>query len=244
MTINIHYVRNDISVILSDRRFTYGLEGEGGHSDDNIKLSNLKTMGWGWTTGAGLYNFIIPFQQKFSKANITKQSELIDLFNDVMNQTMIEYPQYKERMMTSSVSFSFLGLNSEGTAHQCQIGLLDKTTADKGSINLLPPGCLHPIPPSDFTGDLSDLDTFNQQRVKKLEQENLHAVIIHCLEAFEELSRDSMKASEECDIGICKLSDKEMVKLKLSGNVYDLLNKLNEGTVEDYMEEIEKLVFP
>ena len=238
MTINIHYVRSDMSIILSDRRFTYGLKGEGGYSDDNIKLINLKSMGW--ATGEGLYNFVKPFNEKLSRASITHTDQVIDIFQNVMDQTLIKFPQYKERMLDSRVSFSLLGPNSQGTAPECKIVRLDKTLADEGRVGFIPTGCFHVIPPSDFTGDLLNLDVSKKYEGKKLGEEKLHEVIIYFLETFEEISRESIKVSKECDIGIYKLLGNEIHKLKLSGNVYDLLNKLKEGSVEDYIEVIEK----
>ncbi|MGK9183785.1 hypothetical protein KXS12_16170 [Priestia filamentosa] len=242
MTINISYVRDDISIILSDRRLSRGLKGEQGYSDNNTKLINLENMGW--VTGAGLYNFIEPFNEAFAKMDIEHTDQIIDLFQDIITQKMEEFPEYKERMLSSSIFFSFIGPKWEGTGLHCKVAKIDKVLADNRSLHFFQEGEVRVIAPSDFNKDLCNLDVNRKYQNENLDlrKKSLHDVVIYLLEVFKELSRDTKFASKECDIGIYRLNNREISKLKLSGDVSNLLNKLEKSSIENHLEVIEKRV--
>lgn len=238
MTINIYYVTEGMSMMLSDQRFTYGLGDEEKHfTDGNEKLINLKNMAW--ATGSGLYNFVQPFNEKLSNADISHTDQIVKLFKETLNNTLNDYPQYSERLETTTVGFSYLGMNAKKTGPEFQIGLLNKQIAGEERIEFLEPNAFKFIAPEDFTGKVSDLQAVNKPI--NPEEEHFVQTLRIFLESFDELSRDSIKASRECDIGIHICLEDGVYKAKLSGHVDDLLDKLNEGVIGEYLEVVEKM---
>lgn len=240
MTINIYYVTDGMSMMLSDQRYNYGLgDEEKYHTDGNEKLINLKNMGW--ATGSGLYNFVYPFNEKLSNAEISHTDQIIKLFKETMNKTLKDSPQYSERMETTTVGFSYLGMNAEQTGYEFQIGFLTKQSVEDGTMAIIPPDALKIIAPEDFEGKISNLKALNKPENENSEEDHFLKTIRVFLEVFDELSKDSKKASRECDIGIHICLEDGVYKAKLSGHVNDLLDKLNEGVISDYLEVVEKI---
>ncbi|WP_241475248.1 hypothetical protein [Priestia flexa] len=240
MTINIHYVTEGMSMMLSDQRYNYGIGNEEKyHTDGNVKLINLKNMAW--ATGSGLYNFVYPFNEKLNNAEISHTDEVVNLFKETMDETLIKYPQYSERMETTHVAFSFIGMNAEETGYEFKIGLLKKESVEEGRIGFLPPDTFNIIAPEDFEGEISNLKALNKSNNENSTEDHFKKTIRVFLEVFEELSKDSTKASRECDIGIHIGAEDGVYKLKVSGHVNDLLDKLNKGVITDYLEVIEKV---
>jgi len=237
MTINISYVTQGMSMIISDRRLSRGLKGEYGYTDDNEKLINLKEMGW--ASGAGLYNFIKPFNQKLSEATIEKIEDIIDIYEEVLQQTITNYPQYQKEIEKSIVSFSFHNFDFTKKAFQFHVGILKREYVGENGIKLVPDDVYYIIPPSDFNPYIKEKANVNKQIKKGNNQ--FEDILKQGLETFKEVSLDSKFVSKECDIGIHTLARDGIYKFKLSGEVNELLRKLNEGSIKEEIKLIHKI---
>ncbi|WP_243550522.1 hypothetical protein [Priestia megaterium] len=193
-----------------------------------------------WAAGSGLYNFVYPFNEKLSNAEISHTDQIIKLFKETMNITLNDYPQYSERMETTEVGFSYIGVNAEQTGYEFQIGLLTKQSVENGTMAILPLDNLKIIAPEDFKGKISNLKALNKTEDSNSEEDHFTRTIRVFLEVFDELSMDSTKASRECDIGIHVGLEDGVYKFKLSGHVTDLLDKLNKDVITDYLELVKK----
>lgn len=237
MTINISYVTQGMSMIISDKRLSHGLKGEYGYTDGNEKLINLKEMGW--ASGSGLYNFIEPFNQKLSKTTIEKIEDVMDIYEETVRQTVNQYPQYQEEIEKSIVSFSFHNFDFNEKEFKFHIGILKREYLSDHGIREVPNNVFYIIPPSDFTPYVKKTAHTNQQIKRNNNQ--FEDILKEGLEIFKELSVDSRFVSEECDIGIHTLLKDGIYKFKISGEVNMLLEKLDEGLIKERIKLIDKI---
>lgn len=237
ITINLAYASKEFSLVMSDRRLSYGLTGEYGYIDSTPKLVNIKNLGW--STGAGLYNFIIPFNKVLSKANIVTTDDIIDLYNRIIKRTYDQYPEYRDKLKETSVTFSFAARQPNSYKYKLAIGVLQSKKFEVENIQLCPENVIRIIEPSDYKGNIK---SFNKTS-ENYKPGSLEDIVETFLLLFEEMSRESSTTSRECDIGIYKLKGTLTSKYKISGHIDDLLEKSSKGQIKDLMSPVKDFFF-
>lgn len=231
MTTNINFVSEDFALIMTDRRTTYGLKGEGGFTDDIDKLINLENLGW--ATGLGLYNFIAPFLERLSTSRIDTVDDIVEIYNKVWDRAYRDFPLYRKKLIDSNVSFSFATPNIDGSPNLVIAILREKSE----TVAILPTDHFRIAPPSDYKGDISKLyicsDEFRQRYTLNDLESNLEKALL----GFKEVSEASNVSSMTCDIGIYKKENNQLNKYKLSGNVDELLDIMKKGNISSEIKE-------
>ena len=85
MSVVISYVSENIAIIATDTRVSYGENREFGYSDNEQKLINLSFMGW--AAGTGLTQFLDPFKEKLSNSRVTHTTQIEEIFLETIKET-------------------------------------------------------------------------------------------------------------------------------------------------------------
>jgi hypothetical protein len=236
MTVVINYVSDYLSIIMADRRVSYGRNAELGYTDDNVKLINLKEMGW--AAGAGLSDYLIELKDKLSESHITSINQIMDIYNEVTTANIKKDPYFEQDIQNSAASFSFRNFDFEKKRVKFHIGLLTEDYVDDNGIKAVPLNKIHIFYPSDLLEDFVQGPKIAKSHDIKYESEDFGQLIYRVLTAFLDISKVSKFVSKECDMGIEILLPDGIYKLKISGNVDELIKKYNDNTLENEIEVI------
>jgi hypothetical protein len=236
MTVVINYVSDYLSIILTDRRISYGLNGEFGFSDDAVKLIDLKDMGW--ASGAGLSFYLDNLKKQLSESEIKSINDVMEVYKSVTELTLEEEPAYKSYIENSVVSFSFNNFDFENLKFRFHIGLLSKELVNSEGIAAVLPNYIQIIYPSDIRNNDELLSELKDKYERYYQFEVLEELIYQLLIIFDNVADNSRFVSKECDMGFFMQLQDGIYKMKLSGNVHDLIQSYHNGEILNNLEII------
>lgn len=239
MTVVINYVSDFFSIILTDRRVSYGLNGEFGYSDDAKKLINLSEMGW--AAGAGLADYLTKLKTRLSKTEINSIEEIMTIYEETTNGSVVREEEYKEHIHNSVASFSFHNFDLDKQKFNFHIGLLTRAYVDEENIKAVPLNKINIFYPSDLIIDEINGPIISEKHDVFYENPNLEGVIKRLLDAFLDIYRVSKFVSEKCDLGLEIILPDGMYKMKLSGSIHDLIEVCEGNKVREKFKIISKI---
>lgn len=234
MTAVLSYVNKYFSIILSDNRVSYGLNQEGGYEDGHIKLINLRNMGW--ASGAGFADYLEKFKKALAINKIRSVGDIETIFKDVLESFKKEKPVWQKEIDSSVAVASWIG-SSNGLNMFFRIGILSNEHFGIG-IKVLNNGSLNILYPGDYLTDTSKVDSIETKYSLEIGEKDFQFVLEHMLNIFKEISITSNQVSSTCDIGVHKIAEDEIYKLKISGEVDELIKALERGSIEELTETI------
>lgn len=239
MTVVINYYSDFLSIIMTDRRISYGPNAELGFSDDHQKLINLKEMGW--AAGAGLSDYLTRLKDRLSESTITSVSEIMDIYENIKTSSIEDDPDSEFDIHQSIVSFSLRQFDYETKMFKFPIGLLNEMHVHEDGITLVPPDTIHIIYPTDVYLDKKHRERIAETHEVTYKFDGIEQLMHRLLTAFLDISTISRFVSEECDLGIEILLKEGICKFKLAGNIHDLLQASNENRLNEKLELVSKI---
>ena len=218
MSVVINYVSKYMALIATDTRITWGKYGEFGYTDGNEKLIDLQNMGW--AAGAGLSSFLDLFKNKLSEEDITDTDRIKDIFEEIYNEEVCQYPELQNEIRQSVASASWLGMTNNDIF--LRVGIFSKNIDD--TIGFLLNDRFYLFYPRNYLDDLVLIKNFEENNdldftYDYMNPSSFQQLIQKVFIMFKQISETSDGVSNNCDIGIIYLSREGVQKLKASFNI-------------------------
>jgi|SRR5699024_8064967 len=235
MTAVLGYVTQAISVILCDRRINFGKYQEFGYSDENKKLVDLTEMGW--ASGAGLATFLDEFKDNLDKEYIKDTDDIIRAFNVAVGQAKEQTPHLSKEIDKSSAMISWFGVPSEQQM-TFRVGILSNHHFGS-NIALINDEEIQTLYPGDYIDNPDLVKDFEERFEKSIGfQGDIEDILDRMLHMFDEISSNSKYVSKCCDIGLHCFTQNGILKLKISGEVNELISEIENGNINNRLELI------
>lgn len=235
MTAIIGYSTKTLTIMLTDRRINYGAKQELGYEDNRVKLINLPDMGW--ASGAGLADFLDSFKESLAENKVSSTDDVRKIYDDaVVKAKEINPSSFEEHIDKSVAVVSWFGATTDYQEIFFRMGLLSKSSFGN-NIAVANSEEIFIVYPSDYLE--------NQELVMDLEKRHgihvqfngdINLVLKRMFEMFKEISDKSPYVSSICDAGLFFIAPDGIYKIKISGEVDDLIRELDEGKLEQKFE--------
>lgn len=235
MTVIINYSSSYFSIILADRRTNFGEHQEYGYDDNKSKLIDLENMGW--ASGTGLSVFLEEFKARLSKGNFNQVEEMYEVFSQSVQDCKIKFPEWSHHIEESCATASWIGISEDLKNILFRIGLF--SLEQKGYPVRLFSNKLVILYPPEYLSNIDKQSELEKRRKIAPElEENLDEVIKMMFLTFVEISNSSKHVSSLCDMGIQILDKYNILKLRISGEVEDLLDAIEKNELHNFVENI------
>lgn len=234
MTTIVGFVRQNISIIITDNRINYGRYQEGGYEDTKRKLFNLPNMGW--ACGAGLSYFIDAFKDSLISEPIEDTDKIVEIYKRAMNYAKSIEPELADIIDDSVVMASWFGATTEkftfriGFSTKSHYGDQLALLNDNEILVIYPPEYLESI---EKVRDLKERFPFIMDS-----NDEINVVLGRMLKIFNEISENSKFVSTTCDVGVQEITLEGVIKSKISGECKELITELEDGKITERIETV------
>lgn len=236
MSVVIAYVSDFISLIATDTRISYGvLAGDPPeYSDDNEKLFQVKNLGW--AAGAGVCELIDNLKTSISATEITEVSQIMSIFQKEYSSLYEIWPFEKTYVKMTGMCVSWLGFDADLNRFVFRVGILSEDSITNNSMGRVKEDEFFLLYPSDYIDDaLKRMDFINKFKLDFKFNGDILGLFLRVFQMFKEISNNSNSVSSYCDLGIHLVTQTSLERIRLGGNIDDLLNELNTNTIFNRM---------
>lgn len=233
MTTVISYVTELFSIIITDNRINFGPNQEGGYEDGHLKLINLKDMGW--ASGAGLSDFLDEIKNRLSTKEIRTTDDIKKEFSEALKMQKSKEPYFVGYIEESVVVTSWLGATESNIF--LRVGALSEKHFGT-SIVSLEKGLIDIVYPGDYLDYVDKISVLKEKHELKIEQDDFGFVLKSMFKIFKHISLNSNQVSKTCDVGIMIFLEDGLYKLKISGEIKELIDELTNGNINSRIEVI------
>ncbi|KYD07648.1 hypothetical protein [Saccharococcus caldoxylosilyticus] len=228
MTVVLAYTNRYMSVIMSDDRINYGRHQEFGYIDGTTKLIELPNMGW--ISGAGLSDYLDKLKDSLANLEPTNTDEIKEVYKKVIEKCKDEDPDLAEDIDESVAVVSWISSDTKEIFFR--VGVLSaKHFGEK--LMILQNGHIFIAYPGDYLDNPIKAETLEKKYNLHIGEElDFYSILKNMFEIFKEIALDSKYVSNNCDVGIQVLQQDGIYKLKISGDIFDLLNKVNNNKLD------------
>lgn len=231
MSVVINYASKYIALIATDTRITWGKHGEFGYTDGNEKLIDLHDLGW--AAGAGLSSFLDSFKKKLGEEDIRNTDRIKEIFDEIYDNEVKQYPYYQGEIDQSVASASWLGMSNDDIF--LRVGIFSKSI--EGTMGFMLNDRFYLFYPSNYLEDLKLVRDFENNNdliftYDYMNPSSLQQLIQKVVIMFKQISESSEGVSKDCDIGIICLSREGVQKLKGSFNLSSFDEESNNFSIQ------------
>lgn len=237
MSVVIAYSTDVLSIILTDKRVSFGKYAEFGYSDDGEKLINLSDMGW--AAGAGVSEYLYDLKQNLSSENIKDVKDIINVYQKISNTYFIDPNYSKEDIDMSAVVASWLGFDEKICFFKFNVGILSSQHISENGIKTLSPNQIFTLYPIDYLDNQNKISSLlSKHGCEHQFDGDINKLYEKIFGLFREIAEDSKYVSTTCDIGLHLIQKDGVYKIKLSGEINELMNELKEGRIQERYEVV------
>lgn len=240
MSVVLAYVSENISLISTDTRITYGnsITHTISHSDDNRKLYNLKNLGW--VAGVGASTFIDIFKEKISSTEIHYVDQLKDIFQECYMETQKLSIYSKEILDITGIVASWKGLSNNGV--KLRVGVFNKEFVQSASegLPIVENNNIFILPPYSFIKSPKLMEDLNNEFSFYYEWDSkMYTLLEKIIEIQKYVTYKADSVSHFCEIGMEIITPEyEYEKIRVKGELTEILNSIQNGTIINKMEYI------
>jgi hypothetical protein len=240
MTAVLCYTTNILSIILSDKRVSYGRYAELGYSDEYTKLVNLPEMGW--AAGAGAGDYLDQLKETLADSDILSVKDIIDVYEEVSTSFSSNGFYSEEHIKSSAVVASWIGFDEEINSIKFRIGVLSSEHVGKEGMGSVSDNLIFTLYPIDYIEDENKVEVLlNKHGWEHQFDGDMNALYEKLFSVFEEIANDSPYVSSTCDVGLQIFLDNVIYKIKFSGEISDLIRAVKENRIHERYELISKI---
>lgn len=236
MSVVIAHVSDFISLIATDTRISYGIPaGEPPeYSDDNEKLFQVNNLGW--AAGAGVCELLDNLKTSISATEITEVSQIMSVFQKEYSSLFEIWPFEKSYVKMTGLCVSWLGFDADLNRFVFRIGILSEDSITNNSMGRVKEDEFYLLFPTDYIEDsLKRMDFLNKFKPDFKFNGDLLGLFLRVFQMFKEISDNSDSVSNYCDLGIHIATQTSLGRIRLGGNIDDLLHELNMNTIFNRM---------
>jgi len=228
-----------MSVIMSDDRINYGRYQEFGYLDGTTKLIELPNMGW--ASGAGLSDYLDKLKNSLVNLEPTNSDEIKKVYKKVIEKCKAEDPDSADDIDESVAVVSWISSDSKEIFFR--VGIFSaKHFGEK--LMILQNGHIFIAYPGDYLDDPIKTETLERKYNLQIGEElDFYSILKNMFEIFKEIVLDSNYVSNNCDVGIQVLQQDGIYKLKISGDIFDLLDKVSNNKLDTEFKVIRVFYF-
>lgn len=234
MSVVISYTTDNLSIIATDTRVTYGKKTSF-YNDNELKLLKLPHTSMGWISGVGFGCFLDYAKNIICSKKFKNPIEFINEYQLILEKSYHKYAVDKEDINKSIIAMSFSSIEENELVFR--VIYLSKQfdnlvyPINKNEINIL-----YPI---DFIEEKNKVKSLNEKYNFKYQSNgDIVEIIQYILRVFEHISLESDKVSKICDLGIHSYNQDGFYKLHVKGSVEKLLEKIENNTLISEIEII------
>jgi hypothetical protein len=240
MTVVLCYTTDVLSLILSDKRVSYGRYAEFGFSDDYLKLVNLPEMGW--AAGAGAGDYLDQLKETLANTEILSVADIMKVYQAVTTSFSSNSFYSEQDIKNSAVVASWIGYDEQTEFIKFRMGILSSDHIGKEGIASLNDNQIFTLYPIDYVEDTSKVsDVLNKYGEEHHFDGDLNALFEKVFSIFEEISRTSDFVTSTCDIGLQLLQNDGIYKIKFSGEISELLQEVKENRIYERYVLVSKI---
>ncbi len=222
MSVVISYVSENIAIIATDTRVSYGENREFGYSDNEQKLINLSFMGW--AAGTGLTQFLDPFKEKLSNSRVTHTTQIEEIFLETIKETNEKYPYFKTYIEESVAIFSWIGLRNNSDKKSCRLGIVSMKNFG-ARLAYIQDNYFYILYPSEYGKNQSLIDDMLKNHNLIYEYKgNVRELLSKIFKIFKHISDNTNDVSKICDVGVCVINNNNVCKFNIKDNIDELVN--------------------
>lgn len=238
ITVVVSYANRDITIVMSDTRLNWYIDGKHFYDDENSKLVNLSEMGW--ASGAGLADFLDSFKKELSENTVTSVEDISKIYVKVLEDEKIKSPHVASDISKSAVIATWVAVE-DGEVF-LRLGLLEEDNFGH-EVMLLEFGKYFILYPGEYLEDTEKAYKIQDKYLHVEVEETFEETLQRLFNIFMDISKDSNQCSTHCDIGIQFLQSTGVYKIKISGEVEELIKDLDEGILDKRYELIQAMKF-
>ncbi|MEK5390197.1 hypothetical protein NSQ59_07405 [Margalitia sp. FSL K6-0131] len=233
MTTVISLSNEYCSIIITDNRENYGCLGELGYEDGRTKLINIPDMGW--VCGAGLADFLDLLKDTLSKSKITTTDDIESVYKKVISEYKNNNNDFEEDIKSSVMIASWIGFDGEDIFFRT--GTMSEKHFEK-NLYCIGENYINIVYPGDYLNELDKVEELENKFELNVEEKDFFTILNYLLKIFNYISNNSNTVSTTCDIGIQILQADGIYKLKISGEVEELISLIETDNIGSKIEII------
>ncbi|MEW4425989.1 hypothetical protein AB1I68_00680 [Paenibacillus pabuli] len=235
MTAIVGFVRQTLSIIITDNRINYGKHQEFGYDDTRSKLFNLPDMGW--ACGAGLSVFIDSFKESLVSEPIEDTHKIVEIYKKAINSAKSFNPELAEFIDDSVVMASWFGASTEKITFR--IGFSSKSHYGDHLALLNDNEILVIYPPEYLESKEKVRDLVDRFPLKMDSNDGINIILERMLKIFNEISNNSKFVSTTCEVGMHEFTYEGVIKSKIAGESRELITELENGRITERIEIVD-----
>ncbi|WML52222.1 hypothetical protein RCG17_22975 [Neobacillus sp. PS3-12] len=240
MTAVLCYTTDYLSLIISNKRVSYGKYAEAGYTDEYEKLVNLPEMGW--AAGAGAAGYLDQLKESLANTVISSVQDIMDVYNKVSTSFSLNPFYSEEDLNSSAVVASWIGFDEEINSIKFRIGVLSSEHIGQEGMGSLRDNQIFTLYPIDYIEDEDKIrDLWNRHGWEYQFNGDINALFEKMFTILNEISSHSKYVSSTCDIGLQILLGDGIYKVKFSGEIDELINEVKANCIHERYQLISRI---